>query len=76
MPLESSAGLLPKAVVAALVGSVAGGSAGVWSLGRPASANTAAPIVTQLGGYSTLYLTSAIVGLIGALLVYQIKSVR
>ncbi|HCT76889.1 MAG TPA: MFS transporter [Micromonosporaceae bacterium] len=36
----------------------------------------AAPIVTQLGGYSTLYAVSAIVGLIGAVLVYQIKSVR
>jgi hypothetical protein len=44
MPIESSAGLLPKAVVAALVGSVAGGSAGVWSLRRPASVNTAAPV--------------------------------
>jgi len=51
MPLESSAGLLPKAVIAALVGSVAGGSAGVWSLGRQAARNAAAPaavpIVTQ-----------------------------
>lgn len=36
----------------------------------------AAPIVTSLGGYSTLYIASAIVGLIGAVLVYQIRSVR
>jgi hypothetical protein len=44
MPLESSPGLLPKALIAALVGSVAGGSAGVWSLSRPVgSMNAAAP---------------------------------
>ncbi|GIH02539.1 MFS transporter [Rhizocola hellebori] len=36
----------------------------------------AAPIVTSLGGYSTLYSVSAIVGLVGAVFVYQIRSVR
>lgn len=36
----------------------------------------AAPIVTSLGGYPTLYGASAVVGLIGALLVYRIRSVR
>jgi hypothetical protein len=36
----------------------------------------AAPIVTSLGGYSTLYLVSAIVGLLGAVFVYRIRSVR
>jgi hypothetical protein len=47
MPVESSAGLLPKAIVAALVGSVAGGTAGVWSLRHPAaSVNAAAPAVS------------------------------
>jgi MFS family permease len=36
----------------------------------------AAPLVTRLGGYSTLYIVSAFVGLLGAVLVYQIKTVR
>lgn len=36
----------------------------------------AAPIVTSLGGYSTLYGASAVVGLLGAVLVYRIRSVR
>jgi hypothetical protein len=49
MPLESSAGLLPRAVIAALVGSVAGGVAGVWSLSRPAtSVNAAAPAASPV----------------------------
>jgi hypothetical protein len=49
MPLESSAGLLPKALLAALVGSVAGGTAGVWSLNRPvASMNAAAPAASPV----------------------------
>jgi hypothetical protein len=47
MSVESSAGLLPKAVIAALVGIVAGGTAGVWSLRHPAaSVNAAAPAVS------------------------------
>lgn len=36
----------------------------------------AAPIVTSLGGYGTLYATAAAIGLLGAVLVYRIKSVR
>lgn len=36
----------------------------------------AAPIVTSMGGYSTLYATSAVIGVVGAVLVYRIKSVR
>jgi MFS family permease len=36
----------------------------------------AAPIVTRLGGYSTLYAVAAVIGLLGAGLVYRIKSVR
>ncbi len=36
----------------------------------------AAPLVRHLGGYPTLYLAAALVGLAGALLVYRIKSVR
>jgi MFS family permease len=36
----------------------------------------AAPIVTSLGGYSTLYGASAVVGLAGAVLVYRIRSVK
>ncbi|HEY0641089.1 MAG TPA: MFS transporter [Pseudonocardiaceae bacterium] len=35
----------------------------------------AAPIVTTLGGYPTLYATSAAVGLLGAVLVYRIRTV-
>src|SRR5581483_8555855 len=35
----------------------------------------AAPLVTRLGGYSALYLVAAGVGLLGAVLVYQIKTV-
>jgi len=47
MPVQSSPGFLPKAVLAAVVGSVAGGTAGVWSLARPAaSVNAAAPVVS------------------------------
>ncbi len=36
----------------------------------------AAPIVTKLGGYSTLYAVAAGIGLLGAVFVYRIKSVR
>lgn len=36
----------------------------------------AAPIVSALGGYSTLYAVAAGVTLAGAVLVFQIKSVR
>jgi len=36
----------------------------------------AAPIVTSLGGYSTLYVVSAVVGLAGAVFVYRIRSVK
>ena len=36
----------------------------------------AAPIVTSLGGYSTLYGAAAVVGLLGAVLVYRIRSVK
>jgi len=47
MPVKSREGLLPKAVIAALVGSVTGGTAGVWSLRHPtASVNAAAPAVS------------------------------
>ena len=54
MPVESSAGLLPKAIVAALVGSVAGGTAGVWSLRHPAaSVNAAAPAVSAASPVTT-----------------------
>jgi len=42
MPAGSRADLLPKAVIAALVGSVAGGIAGVWSLRAPAATISAA----------------------------------
>jgi hypothetical protein len=53
MPV-SSAGLLPKAVIAALVGSVAGGGAGVWSLRRPAaSVNAAALAVSAISPVAT-----------------------
>jgi hypothetical protein len=44
MPAESRAGVLPKAVIAALIGSVAGGTAGVWSLGRPAATTPATDV--------------------------------
>ena len=36
----------------------------------------AAPIVVSLGGYSTLYGASAVFGLVGAVLVYRIRSVK
>lgn len=36
----------------------------------------AAPIVTQLGGYTTLYVTAAVVGLAGAVAVVRIRGVR
>ncbi|WP_156756071.1 MFS transporter [Actinokineospora pegani] len=36
----------------------------------------AAPIVANLGGYTALYLVSAAIGLLGAVLVYRIKGVR
>jgi len=37
MSAANKAGVLPKAVIAALVGTVAGGTAGVWSLRQPAA---------------------------------------
>lgn len=36
----------------------------------------AAPVVTHLGGYPVLYLAAAVIGLLGAVLVYRIRSVR
>jgi hypothetical protein len=46
MSAASSAGVLPKALIATLVGSVIGGAVGVWSLRRPAaSANATASAV-------------------------------
>jgi MFS family permease len=36
----------------------------------------AAPIVVGLGGYPTLYVVAGLVGLVGAVLVYRIRSVR
>jgi MFS family permease len=36
----------------------------------------AAPIVTSLGGYSVLYLVAAAIEVLGAVLVYRIRSVR
>lgn len=36
----------------------------------------AAPIVSGLGGYRVLYLVAAAVGLLGAVLVYRVRSVR
>jgi MFS family permease len=36
----------------------------------------AAPIVTGLGGYSALYLVAAAIEVLGAVLVYRIRSVR
>jgi hypothetical protein len=54
MPMESRAGVLPKAVVAALVGIVAGGTAGVWSVRRPAaSVNATAPTVSAASPVAT-----------------------
>ncbi len=35
----------------------------------------AAPIVTQLGGYTTLYVTAAVIGLVGAVAVVRIRGV-
>jgi hypothetical protein len=59
MPVQSSAGLLPRAVIAAVVGSVAGGTAGVWSLPRPAaSVNAAAPAVSAASPVATLSATT------------------
>ena len=36
----------------------------------------AAPIVTSLGGYRTLYAAAAVIGLLGSMLVFRIRSVR
>lgn len=36
----------------------------------------AAPIVTLLGGYTTLYVTAAVIGLVGAVAVVRIRGVR
>ena len=63
MPVQSSAGLLPRAVIAAVVGSVAGGTAGVWSLRRPAaSVNAAAPAVSAASPVATLSATTRTTG--------------
>ena len=54
MSVVNRAGVVPKAVIAALVGTVAGATAGVWSLRQPAASVTlsaspvAAPAVTTL----------------------------
>src|SRR5580765_4858590 len=54
MPVQSSAGLLPRAVIAAVVGCVAGGTAGMWSLPRPsASLNAAAPAASTASPVAT-----------------------
>ncbi|WP_157872412.1 MFS transporter, partial [Streptomyces silaceus] len=45
------------------------------SLPQVAAPALAAPIVTHLGGYRVLYLTAAVVGLAGAVLVRRIKGV-
>ncbi|MEU1115415.1 MULTISPECIES: MFS transporter [unclassified Streptomyces] len=45
------------------------------SLPQVAAPALAAPIVTYLGGYRTLYLTAAVVGLAGAVLVTRIRGV-
>jgi hypothetical protein len=59
MPMESRAGVLLKAGVAALVGIVAGGTAGVWSLRRPAaSVNAATPTVSAASPVATPSATS------------------
>jgi hypothetical protein len=43
MSVANRSGVLPKAIIAALVGTVAGGTAGVWSLRQPvASVNVSA----------------------------------
>lgn len=46
------------------------------SLPQVAAPAIAAPIVTYLGGYRVLYLTAAVVGLAGAVLVRRIKGVQ
>lgn len=46
------------------------------SLPQVAAPVLAAPVVTHLGGYPTLYLTSAAVVLLGAVLVRRIRGVR
>ncbi|MEU6989459.1 MFS transporter [Streptomyces sp. NPDC046465] len=46
------------------------------SLPQVAAPALAAPIVTYLGGYRVLYLTAAVVGLAGAVLVTRIRGVR
>jgi type IV secretory pathway VirB10-like protein len=59
MSVQSRAGILPKALVAALVGTVAGGTAGVWSLrGRAASVNGTAPVFTNSSGATPSATTS------------------
>ncbi|WP_030783526.1 MFS transporter [Streptomyces sp. NRRL S-920] len=46
------------------------------SLPQVAAPALAAPLVTHLGGYRALYLTAAVLGLAGAVLVTRIKGVR
>ncbi|MGW6528198.1 MFS transporter [Streptomyces venezuelae] len=46
------------------------------SLPQVAAPALAAPIVTHLGGYRTLYLTAAAIGLAGSVLVTRIRGVR
>ncbi|MFF1376725.1 MFS transporter [Streptomyces sp. NPDC058308] len=46
------------------------------SLPQVAAPAMAAPIVTYLGGYRTLYLTAAVIGLAGAVLVTRIRGVE
>ncbi|MFF8655977.1 MFS transporter [Streptomyces huasconensis] len=46
------------------------------SLPQVAAPALAAPVVTHLGGYRTLYLTAAVIGLAGAVLVTRIRGVE
>ncbi|WP_055566249.1 MFS transporter [Streptomyces atriruber] len=46
------------------------------SLPQVAAPAMAAPIVTHLGGYRALYLTAAVIGVTGSVLVTRIKGVR
>ena len=48
MSAVNRAGVLPKAVIAALVGTVAGVTAGVWSLRQPGASVVATPSATTL----------------------------
>jgi len=62
MRVISSAGVVPKAAIAAIVGTLVGGTAGLWSLRRPAASVKAVPSVPRATRIAAQSKAAAAVG--------------